>query len=135
MKIHLLILVQGLACGLLSSCLTPYPPNPYAPLPGNSPYPGDGSTLTDEDQEDIRNARDEARDQEENTNTPGGQGGENPDTLPPKRDYRVAVPMPGKEGFVFNPFTNRPVDVRGIPPGTLVRAPNDPNTDHKFRVP
>ena len=47
----------------------------------------------------------------------------------------MAVPIPGKEGFVFNPFTNDPVDVRAIPPGTLVRDPNDPNPDHKFRVP
>ena len=43
--------------------------------------------------------------------------------------------IPGKEGFVFNPYTNNPVDVRGIPSGTLVRDPQDPNKDHKFRVP
>ena len=54
---------------------------------------------------------------------------------PARKDYRVAVPIPGKEGFVFNPFTNDPVDVRAIPPGTLVRDPNDPDPDHKFRVP
>ena len=50
-------------------------------------------------------------------------------------DYRRAILIPGKEGFVFNPFTNNPVDVRGIPSGTLVRDPQDPNTEHKFRVP
>ena len=135
MKMHLLIPALGLCCGLLSSCYPPYPPNPYGPLPGNSPYRGDGSTLTGEEQEDIRNARDEARDQEENSANANGPGSGNSDTPPPSRDYRVAVPMPGKEGFVFNPFTNHPVDVRGIPPGTLVRDPNDPDPDHKFRVP
>ena len=53
----------------------------------------------------------------------------------PKPTYRYALPIPGKEGFVFNPFTNNPVDVRGIPSGTLVRDPQDSNSDHKFRVP
>lgn len=49
--------------------------------------------------------------------------------------YRMSVPVPGKEGYVFNPFNNNPVDVRGIPPGTLVRDPADPDKEHKFRVP
>ena len=56
---------------------------------------------------------------------------------PPRigNQYRVADPIPNKPGFVFNPFTNEPVDARAIPPGTLIRDPNDPNPDHKFRVP
>jgi hypothetical protein len=54
---------------------------------------------------------------------------------PPSTDYKLAVPVPGKPGYVFNPFTNNPVDVRGIPPGTLVRDPQDPDRDHKFRIP
>ena len=62
------------------------------------------------------------------------QGGGSANTPAPTQDYRVAVPVPGKPGFVFNPFTNAPVDVRGIPPGTLVRDPNDV-PDHHFRVP
>jgi hypothetical protein len=54
---------------------------------------------------------------------------------PPPPDYKAAVPVPGKPGYVFNPFTNNSVDVRGIPPGTLVRDPQDPDSDHKFRIP
>lgn len=47
----------------------------------------------------------------------------------------VAVAIPGKSGFVFNPYTNGIVDVRGVPPGTLVRDPADPDQSHMFRVP
>ena len=49
--------------------------------------------------------------------------------------YRKASSIPGKPGFVFNPWTNKAVDVRGIPAGSVVRDPNDGNPDHKFRVP
>ncbi|MFT5905089.1 MAG: hypothetical protein ACI9E1_000679 [Cryomorphaceae bacterium] len=47
----------------------------------------------------------------------------------------IAKIVPGKPGFVFNPFTNGMVDLRGIPAGTKVRDPSDPNPDHIFRVP
>lgn len=57
------------------------------------------------------------------------------DPVKPKSKYRTAVPIPGKPGFVFNPWTNKAVDVRGVPGGMLVRDPNDGNPDHKFRVP
>ena len=62
---------------------------------------------------------------------PIGDGG----ARPQKPNYPYALAIPGKDGFVFNPYTNNPVDVRGIPSGTLVRDPQDPNADHKFRVP
>ena len=115
----------------LSSC---YPPYPYQPLPGGYPDPAPGSDITSREQADIREARDSARDGETTEDpSPNTQG---PASNPPSRkDYRVAVPIPGKAGFVFNPFTNDPVDVRAIPPGTLVRDPNDPDPEHKFRVP
>ena len=47
----------------------------------------------------------------------------------------VAEPVPGRPGFVYNPWTNKQVDVRGLPPGTLVRDPDDRNPDHRFRIP
>lgn len=62
----------------------------------------------------------------------------NTDTPPaptPISKYKTAVAIPGKPGFVFNPWTNLEVDVRGVPPGSLVRDPKDANTDHKFRIP
>lgn len=59
-----------------------------------------------------------------------------PDPVPSKPGHPRAIPIPGKEGYVFNPFTNNPVDVRGIPSGTLVQDPQDPDrSKHSFRVP
>jgi hypothetical protein len=123
---------------LLSSCVYPYPPNPRAPLAAQSPDPADlDGTISSEEQQRIREAREEARrDAETRYNREIAADPRDPGSgPPPKRDYRTAVTIPGKEGFVFNPFTNDPVDVRAIPPGTLVRDPNDPDPEHKFRVP
>jgi len=47
--------------------------------------------------------------------------------------YPVADPVPGKPGFVFSPDTNQPIDVRGLPSGTLIMDPSSPRT--QFRVP
>lgn len=47
--------------------------------------------------------------------------------------YPVADPVPGRPGFVFSPDTNQPIDVRGMPSGTLVMDPSSPRS--KFRVP
>ena len=69
--------------------------------------------------------------------------------LPPiSVDYRYAMPVPGRNGWVYNPFTNRPVDVRGVESGRLIYDERDPEnraTDgtlkpvsqmpNKFRVP
>lgn len=65
------------------------------------------------------------------------EDGRRPDgrKAPAPMDYKVGKPLPGKEGYIFNPFTNNPVDVRGIPSGTLVRDPADPDKEHIFRVP
>ena len=53
-----------------------------------------------------------------------------------KKTYQTARKIPGKSGYVFNPWTMEPVDVRGIPSGSLVQDPNDPNKSiHRFRVP
>ncbi len=58
---------------------------------------------------------------------------------PPKpaapKVVKNASKVPGKAGFVFNPYTNNQVDVRGIPSGTKVRDPHDSNPTHVFRVP
>ena len=69
--------------------------------------------------------------------------------LPPLNiEYRYAVPVPGRKGWVYNPYTNRPVDVRGVESGRLIydeRDPENRNEDgtlksvaempNKFRVP
>lgn len=59
-------------------------------------------------------------------------------TTPPAKvlpKFPIAVAVPGKPGYLINPWTKEEVDVRGIPPGALVVDPNDPNHAHKFRVP
>lgn len=69
--------------------------------------------------------------------------------LPPlDLNYRYAVPVPGRPGWVYNPWTNSPVNVSGAASGYLVYDEKDPanrNSDgtlkpvsempHKFRVP
>lgn len=49
---------------------------------------------------------------------------------------QVARPVPGKPGFVFSPFNNKLIDVKGIPSGTLVQDPTySPEEKKYFRVP
>lgn len=48
----------------------------------------------------------------------------------------VANLVPGKDGMVISPYSNKLVDVRGIPGGTLVADPTFPASEKKyFRVP
>lgn len=48
----------------------------------------------------------------------------------------VAEPVQGQAGMVISPFNGKPIDVKGIPPGTLVADPTYPLEDKKyFRVP
>jgi hypothetical protein len=50
--------------------------------------------------------------------------------------YPVAKPVPGKDGFVFSPFNNHPIDVKGFKSGTLVSDPRFQLSERKFfRVP
>lgn len=95
-------------------------------------------SIESERQQRIREDREQARRHAEDSPNidPVGPRDPSPNAPPNRgRDYRTAVAIPGKQGFVFNPFTNDPVDVRGIPAETLVRDPNDLDPDHKFRVP
>jgi hypothetical protein len=57
---------------------------------------------------------------------------------PEKRTEETAAlpyarPVPGKPGFVYSPYDEKfLIDVRGVPPGTVV---NDPNSGKAFRCP
>ena len=148
MSFKILIPSLGVAAVVFSSCapLTPYRTGPQAGPQAVVKTPEQIATETKAaEQKKIANARAAAKRKAQarekaNANSGSGSssssngGGSKPPT-PSKPDYRRAIPIPGKAGFVFNPFTNNPVDVGGIPSGTLVRDPQDPNPDHKFRVP
>ncbi|WP_379713743.1 hypothetical protein [Haloferula chungangensis] len=48
----------------------------------------------------------------------------------------VARKVPGREGFVFSPYNNKMIDVKGFPKGTKVRDPQYDASENKFfRVP
>ncbi len=50
--------------------------------------------------------------------------------------YPSAKAVPGTPGMVFSPHSQKIVDVRGMPPGTLVADPTFPEAEKKyFRVP
>lgn len=50
-------------------------------------------------------------------------------------DIPTAKPVPGKDGvLVINPFTQNHVDIEGIPSGTKIRDPQDPQ-GRVFKVP
>jgi hypothetical protein len=53
----------------------------------------------------------------------------------PPKQYPFATSLPGRPGYVLNPYTNTIVDVRELRAGTLVRDPHDPVANRAFRVP
>jgi hypothetical protein len=48
-----------------------------------------------------------------------------PPAVKPATNYPMGIVIPGKKGFVKSPYAEyaEPVDVRGYPPGTMVRCP------------
>jgi hypothetical protein len=65
-----------------------------------------------------------------NRNDPANPAPEGPSTAP------IAKAVPGQPGFVFSPFNNKIVDLRGITSGTLVADPQFPASEKKhFRAP
>jgi hypothetical protein len=59
-----------------------------------------------------------------------------PPVVEKKPEYKFATKVPGKAGFVFSPYNNKMIDVRGMSSGTLVQDPTYTG-DGKgyFRVP
>lgn len=150
-------LMTALVAGslLLASCtleppVRPVPTNPQAN--GQTAQPAGEKVLTPEEeklrQERIRANREAAkrraaREAEKKKQEPQNTTTESTDPVePPKRELiepskklRVATPIPGKPGYVFNPWTLKPVDVRGIPSGSKIRDPKDGDPNHIFLVP
>ncbi|MFY7817511.1 MAG: hypothetical protein ACOVRB_04015 [Akkermansiaceae bacterium] len=147
-------LVALLSAVIVSSCV-PYDEYGRRIEPKRKPDPR--TNVIDPKQQEIESKREELRLKEEErkkqleqtkgetTPPPGPTTGDfNPDngiTDPPKpptppKNHPVAAAVPGKPGFVFSPFNNKVVDVRGIASGTLVADPQYPAAEKKhFRVP
>jgi len=124
--------------GLISAC-APYQQQPSPTPPSPTALGARPPTVNSPEQKQLEQSRRDAERRLDDSEALNGGGEEGTTTNAPpsggKTDFPKGIKIPGKEGFVFNPYNNNPVDVRGIPPGTLVRDPQDPDPDHKFRVP
>jgi len=59
-----------------------------------------------------------------------------PATSPENQGYPAATALAGKSGYVTSPYSGKVIDVRDLPPGTLVQDPTFPASEKKyFRVP
>lgn len=152
----------ALICGSFFSSCVPYDENGNRIV--NRPMPKRNGTVTDPKQQEIEAKREELRKKEEarkkaqasksktddfdsngekivkkNSPIAGGDGEvikKTTTSSTPVKNHPVALKVPGKEGFVFSPFNNKVVDVRGYGSGTLVADPQFPASEKKhFRVP
>ena len=149
MNLRLILPASAALLMVATSC------TPYVEPPPPAPADPAARTRTPEEEEKIRKER-EAMKKEEESKTPdkdkkseGEQEGtakKDPEKdggtekpKPPeekKSEIQVARPVPGKPGFVFSPFNNKVIDVKGIPSGRLVADPTYPASEKKhFRVP
>lgn len=131
-----LLLPLGFAA-LIGACA------PYPPYPGDYPRGQQAAapqtpqqTAADEEQRQIdesrrRLQREEAKRRQRERDSSAAASPKPPS----KPKYPTATAVPGKEGFVFNPYTQNIVDVKGIASGKLVKDPEDSDPTHKFRVP
>ena len=130
MNAHLLTGIAATACLAMASCY------PYTD-PNIKQGTGNNQNVNNEEltPEELRQKQEEERPQlQENALTNDGE--ETPTPPNPNPDYPFANKVPGKEGFVFSPYNNKVVDVRGIPTGTLVADPTYAASEKKyFRVP
>lgn len=145
MRISIFTLLSIAISALVTSCVPPYPTNydPNAQHLAEERIQNEQQVINDAGQQQLADARERL----ENGGSPNyANTGELPTVKPqipsvtPKapagpKPYPYAAKVPGKPGFVFNPYTKNQVDVRGIPSGTLVRDPYDDDQTHKFRVP
>ena len=147
---HKALLPMGLTLLLfLVGACSPFYPKPH---PNDPQLPPNGQTaLTPSEQQQLNASRGlDAQGKPLNPTginsgalTPSGTntaGAPTLDTPPPvtagKKNYPTASAVPGRPGFVYNPYTHTMVNVTGIRSGQLCADPEDPDAaTHKFRVP
>lgn len=120
-------------------------PAPYEPqrqLDVPAPLTTDQQTILDikerEDQKEAEAAQAAAakkKAEDAAASLPNTQPSYTPPVAPVKKFYPTAAAAPGRLGYVFNPYTQSLVNVKGIASGRLVVDPNDSDPTHKFRVP
>ncbi len=142
MKSHHFLTLPLISCFAFVSCF-PIPKEE----PTKKPKEDVNTTLTSEEQQKIEEQREKmkqdalAKEAELTKPEPTlpTNGTQNTITDPPviktKSDYPFGTPIPGKEGFVFSPYNNKMIDVRGMASGTLVQDPTYPTEKKYFRVP
>lgn len=142
MKFHLSLTLPLIGCFAFVSCF-PIPRE----HPQNHHMQDPNATITSEEQQKIEEQRERMRQREMEKKTElanqqpvPSNVTENtivePPTIKTTTDYPFGTPVPGKEGYVFSPYNNKLLDVRGIPSGTLVQDTTYPPTEKKyFRVP
>lgn len=147
---NLRLILPASAAFLMVAC------QPYVEPPPPAPADPAARTRTPEEEEKLRQQRAEMEKKDQENATPDkdkksegdaegtakkdpDQGGGTTTPKPPeekKSEIQVARPVPGKPGFVFSPFNNKVIDVKGIPSGRLVADPTYPASEKKhFRVP
>lgn len=127
----------ALSATFLASC-SPWP-EPPIPRPGEPGYQGPVLNPIEADQNTRVVTKTKSQTKPISRSKPVSKPDPTPKPEPapvdkPKPKYPTSTSIPGKDGHVFNPYTNNPVDVRGIPSGSLVTDPND-GEGRKFRVP
>ncbi len=150
MNLRLILPASAALLMVATSC------QPYVEPPPPAPADPAARTRTPEEEEKLRQQRAEMEKKDKENATPDkdktteggeegtakkdpGQGEGTTTPKPPeekKSEIQVARPVPGKPGFVFSPFNNKVIDVKGIPSGRLVADPTYPASEKKhFRVP
>lgn len=147
---NLRLILPACASILLAASCTPYvEPPPEAPAD-----PAQRNLTDAEQQAKIREQREQLKKEQEGGDLPDKKKDSEGDEVVKKDDAKpdpdkkkantpdnkgeppVARPVPGKPGFVFSPFNNKIIDVKGIPAGKLVSDPTYPVSEKKhFRVP
>ena len=154
MNTKLLYSLLAVSCAILVPSCIPYDENGH-PIKQKKPT---NHAVTDLKQQELEAKREvlrnneldrkidleaRGRDKQSENSTSKVDGGSTTETAEPAtkpktppKNHPVAAAVPGKEGFVFSPFNNKVVDVRGIASGTLVADPQYPASEKKhFRVP
>ncbi len=136
MKAHLFTGITAAIALAMASCLPPY--NDTRIRQGDPNQQSNEDLTPDQlrakQEEELRKkAQEEELRRDQAALTGNGNGSTGTDI---NAEYPFANKVPGKEGFVFSPYNNKVVDVRGIPTSTLVADPTYPPNEKKyFRVP